>query len=284
MLETHLCPDNSFLTLTYSDQAMPKSGTGLGTLEPKHTQDWLKRLRSAWTLHIGNLEKLSGPTGTSTLKKNLRYYLVGEYGDETFRPHYHAALFGLPTCSRLGLPIRSGGCPCAICTLVRNTWGHGNTHVGTLEPASARYLAGYIEKKMTRSDDPRLGDRHPEFSRMSLRPGIGADMMDEVASTLLQFDIVDATQGDVPSSLRHGSRTLPLGRYLTRRLRTRVGKEANAPQETITQRAEEMRPLLEAAKHSETHLTLKAQVVHVNEAKALSQAAKVKIRKQRRTL
>lgn len=137
---------------------------------------------------------------------------------------------------------------------------------------------------MTRTDDPRLGDRHPEFSRMSLRPGIGADMMYEVASTLLQYDIVDTAQGDVPSSLRHGSRTMPLGRYLTRRLRTFVGKEANAPQETITQRAEEMRPLLEAAKRSKTHLTLKQQVVHVNEAKALSQAAKLKIRKQRRTL
>ena len=137
---------------------------------------------------------------------------------------------------------------------------------------------------MTRTDDPRLGDRHPEFSRMSLRPGIGADMMHEYASSLLQFDLVDAAQGDVPSSLRHGSRTLPLGRYLTRRLRTLVGKEANAPQETISARAEEMRPLFEASRRSSENPSFKRNLVEANTAKAMSQAARTKIHKQRKTL
>lgn len=265
-LEASLRGDNCFSTLTYTDQTLVRSQSGLPTLEPKHLQNFLKRLRSS-----------IAPT-------RIRFYAVGEYGDETFRPHYHAALFGFPTCTRLGLPIRAGGCRCVSCSMVRDAWTHGQIQLGTLEPASARYLAGYIEKKMTRSDDPRLADRHPEFSRMSLRPGIGADMMDEVASALMQFNLEDSAQGDVPSSLRHGKRTLPLGRYLTRRLRTRVGKEANAPQETISLRAQELLPLQLRARSDEKNPSLKAHIVLENTAKALSQAARHKIRKQRKTL
>jgi len=275
-LEASLKSDNTFCTLTYAPEAIPLSGSGLPTLEPTHLQTWLKLLRWRWK----NSTSIINDTAAST----LRYYAVGEYGDETQRPHYHVALFGFPTCTRLGFPIRKGGCPCPSCSMVRETWKRGQIHLGTLEPASARYLAGYIEKKMTRPDDPRLGDRHPEFSRMSLKPGIGADFMHEVASTLLQFDIVDSAQGDVPSSLRHGTRTLPLGRYLTRRLRTLVGKEANAPEATIEARAEEMRPLQQAARSSSSAPSLKHQVVEANKAKRLSQAAKLKLKKQRRTI
>lgn len=283
-LEASLKSDNAFCTLTYRDEALPRSGSGLSTLEPKHLQDWLKRLRTAFSSSVASSLGTHG-----TAMNRLRFYAVGEYGDETFRPHYHAALFGLPTCSRLGLPVRTGGCPCAYCDLVRTTWGHGQVHLGTLEPASARYLAGYIEKKMTRNDDPRLLDRHPEFSRMSLRPGIGADFMHEVASTVLQFDL-DAAQGDVPSSLRHGSRTLPLGRYLTRRLRTLTGKEANAPQETLQAREQEMRALYEDTRgdpkkiNPVAPLLFKETLVNQNAAKACSQAARWKIRKPRKRL
>lgn len=99
---------------------------------------------------------------------------------------------------------------------------------------------------MTSSDDPRLNGRHPEFCRMSLRPGIGADFMHEVASSVLEFDL-DKLQGDVPSSLRHGSRIMPLGRYLRRRLRKLVGKDESAPQSTLDEVAEELRPLRETA-------------------------------------
>lgn len=276
MLETALKTDNAFFTLTYRSEAMPLTGSGLPTLDPKHLQDWLKRLRWTWKNSTSLLKNTDAPT--------LRFYAVGEYGDETFRPHYHGALFGYPTCGRLGLPPRVGGCKCPACTMVRDTWGHGNILLGTLEPASARYVAGYIEKKMTRADDPRLGDRHPEFARMSLNPGIGANFMHEVASTLMQFNLEDTAQGDVPSSLRHGTRTLPLGRYLTRRLRNLVGKEANAPQETITARAEELRPLLETAKRSKENPSFKKTIVAANDAKALSQATRTKIRKQKRKL
>lgn len=85
---------------------------------------------------------------------------------------------------------------------------------------------------MTNSKDDRLGDRHPEFARMSLRPGLGANYLHDLASVLMEFDLVD-TQGDVPSSLRHGKRLMPLGRYLRRKLRTYIGMEEKAPQHVL---------------------------------------------------
>lgn len=242
MLEASLYKDNAFVTLTYRDESLPTvrassslSGPGPfpATLVPKHTQDWLKRFRKA-------IDPL-----------RVRFFLVGEYGETTQRPHYHAALFGFPTCSWGGTrPNRGGGLTCcASCAVIAQSWGLGAIMAGTLETNSAQYIAGYVTKKMTSADDFRLLGRHPEFSRQSNRPGIGADFMDEVASTLMQFDL-DTSQPDVPSALRHGSRVLPLGRYLRRRLRTRIGKEANAPETTLLEADEKVRELRQAAQET----------------------------------
>lgn len=217
--------DSAFVTLTYDDFHLP-----LGeSLVPKDAQDWLKRFRK------------------DIYPLKVRYYLVGEYGDESFRPHYHVALFGYPTC-RFGVSrySRSRLSCCDVCDRVRDTWSRGNVSLGTLEPHSAQYIAGYVTKKMTSVDDPRLGGRHPEFARMSLRPGLGYDALFELSSEILKLDLVDP-QGDVPSALRHGSRLLPLGRYLRRKLRSMVlGNEA-APASTLAQLEALVRPLYEAA-------------------------------------
>lgn len=139
--------------------------------------------------------------------------------------------------------------------------------VGTLTTESAGYIAGYVVKKMTASTDIRLNGRHPEFARMSLRPGIGADMMDEVASTLMTYGL--ETQADVPSALRHGNRVLPLGRYLRRRLRERIGKDPSAPQSTMDEIAEEMRPLREAASRDNADPRLKHRVLEKTKGKRI---------------
>lgn len=248
MLESLLHPVNSFVTLTYNDSSIPiQSATGLATLLPVHLQNFLKKLRK-------QLEP-----------SKIRFYAVGEYGDETFRPHYHLALFNFPTCARgntgAGMVRPSWAACCDNCRTIGNTWGHGNVLLGTLETSSAQYVAGYVTKKMTHRLDPRLLGREPEFARMSLRPGIGSDFMHEVASTLLQFNL-EKTRADVPSALEHGKgRKLPLGRYLQKKLRTLVGQNEAAPQETLDKVAAEMLPLRLAAKTSKTHPSLKSQVV-----------------------
>jgi len=206
LLEQKMHEASSFVTLTYDEDHLPEGGT----LVPKHAQDWLKRLRKA--LEPGS----------------LRFYLVGEYGDQTQRPHYHAALFGLPGCQNNYLSAyHRAHCNCGPCSVLRKSWGHGKTDCGTLNNDSASYLAGYVTKKMTAKNDPRLGGRHPEFARMSLRPGIGAPAIPSIADPLTTDAGVGflAREGDVPKNVLHGRKPKPLGRYLVKKLREHVGNE-----------------------------------------------------------
>lgn len=228
MLEALQYEHNAFVTLTYSDEAIPiGASSGVATLRPRDAQLWIKRFR----------EKIA------PLK--VRYYLTGEYGDATERPHYHAALFNYPVCrwGRSRYSQRKTRC-CDVCDTVADTWGLGHVLVGDLSLHSAAYVAGYVTKKLV-VGNPALGERFPAFARMSLRPGIGGDALWDVASTILAFDLDQ--RGDVPAGLRHASRELPLGRYLRRRLRKLVGKDEAAPAATIDQAREALRPLWEVA-------------------------------------
>lgn len=251
MLERALHSDSCFLSLTYNDNTLPltslPTGHAVASLEPQHLSLWLKRLRRA-------IEPL-----------RIRYYAVGEYGDESFRPHFHAVLFGFPTCMR-GRTLRRGlsmrpvweEC-CEHCRLIGNTWGKGDVDLGEVNKDSAQYAAGYTVKKMTRWDDPRLMGRHPEFARMSLRPGIGSDAMLELAEALKKSQLDKRL--DVPSSLRHGAKSLPLGRYLRGTLRELIGREKGAPQEVLNQLEDALYPLRLAARNSSENPSFKKQIL-----------------------
>lgn len=262
MLEAAQYDANAFVTLTYSDEYLPVDLS----VVPKHTQDWLKRLR--------------GRVAPST----FRYFLVGEYGDESQRPHYHAALFGFRSClaGQSQYSTRRVNC-CYWCDLVRDTWGNGNVYLGTLEDSSAGYMAGYVTKKMTSVDDPRLKGRHPEFGRMSLRPGIGFYAMWDMADALMRYEL-DISEEDVPSALRHGRKLLPLGRYLRRSVRLMVGKGPNAPQGVIDAMAKEVYPLRILARASSSSPSLSSHVVAAGDGKAARLEALSRIYKQRKRL
>jgi len=146
---------------------------------------------------------------------------------------------------------------------------------------TAQYTCGYVTKKMTAKDDYRLKGRHPEFARMSLRPGIGADAMWDVASSFMEFGLEDR-EADVPSALRHGQRLLPLGRYLQKRLRVMVGRDEKAPAEVLEKYKEELRPLREAA--FDNSLSLKSEIVRAADQAVLNMEARARIFKQRRKL
>jgi len=223
----------SFLTLTYTPEKEPKVASGLSsTLSPRDLQTFLKRFR-----------KRIAPT-------KVRYFAVGEYGEMSGRPHFHLAMFGWPACAHgrtRKLKPESRKC-CEACQVVKETWGHGHIMNAELNPETAQYVVGYVIKKMTSPDDGRLiAGQHAEFCRMSLRPGIGAGLVDDIASKVLQYDLEDPLTGDVPTALDHGRRRLPLGRYLTKRLRERTGRDAAAPQKKMEAMAKELQPLREFA-------------------------------------
>lgn len=238
--------DSSFLTLTYSEENLPEGGT----LVPKDAQDFLKRLRKAFS------------------PRALRFYLVGEYGDQTWRPHYHAALFGVS-------PLEE--------QIVAKAWGLGHVMLGDLSVQSASYVAGYVTKKMRKKLDPRLGNRHPEFARMSLRPGIGALAIETVAHALesgFGAELVQET-GDVPSGLKHGARMMPLGRYLRQKLRKQLGRSIETPFDSaaIQDYGASLRVVFKEALQAPENRskTLKQIIVDLNQQKRLNQQAKSKI-------
>lgn len=192
MLEYQKHQSAFFVTLTYDKEHLPCDGS----VSVQHAQRYLKRLR------------------TAIYPRKLRYYMVGEYGEVSKRPHYHLALFGEMTVQE-----------------ITSSWGQGHVHVGSLTPQSSAYLVSYVVKHLTKKGDVRLGGLHPEFARMSLKPGIGAGAMEDMGKALMEKGGLDyvVREGDVPGIFRTEGKRWPLGRYLSRKLREEIGMDASTP-------------------------------------------------------
>lgn len=248
---------NSFLTLTYDPERFDDTN-----LNPLHLQLFFKRLRKA----------------LAPLK--IRYFAVGEYGDQNCRAHYHAALFGVD----FNDPV--------VLDIVRTAWGMGHVMLAELNPSTAKYIAGYLNKKMLGNKDPRLEGRVPEFTRMSNRPGIGALAMVDVAASLLEVENgrYVALQEDVPTSLMMGSKPFPLGRYLRRKLREELGLPPGAPPELLNRWTEEMRSMLTDAFGPASHANpwsrerIRNFLVRESAGKVANMAARFKYFEPKRSL
>lgn len=177
------CHDqNSFITLTYNDDWLPRRPC---TLVPEHLQAFLKRLR----------ERVRSQTG-----KRIRFYACGEYGDENWRPHYHALIFGYEFPDKQ-LWKERGGVRSYVSRELEEIWGMGFCTVGEVTVESAAYTARYVMKKVGGDQsefyyselDPYTGELVPilpEFSRMSLKPGIGALWFEQFGADVFPEDFV----------------------------------------------------------------------------------------------
>lgn len=214
MLEAQQHEHSCFVTLTYRAEDYPSDGS----LRPRDVQLWLKRLRAA-------IEP-----------KQVRYYAVGEYGTRRGRAHYHVIVFGLSSYDR---------------GAIEGAWPYGSVHIGTLTEASASYVCSYICKGDTR---PRVDGRHPEFCRMSLKPGIGAVAADRMAAAIKgACDVATGEyyafpDGDVVSSFRWDGLHFPLGRYLRKRLRLALGS-ADAKEPRFTREVRKYKRFVDMSKH-----------------------------------
>lgn len=277
MLEAAQYGENCFLTLTYDDEHMPRLPDGRGNLEKRDLQNFMKHLRWKYAEEQKEM-RLNEP-------RRIRFYACGEYGETTQRPHFHLALFNIGSChyGNTRTQLQRRVC-CPRCDFFASAWQYkGRVFAGSLEIHSAQYLAGYVTKKMTMRDDPRLDGRNPEFGTMSLRPGIGHSAMHEVASQLMKFNL-DNSQADVPSALRHGSRLFPLGRYLRRSLRDLVGHEKEVPEAVKKEMEKEMLPVRMAARSSEEAPSLKQQIQKRDKGKIDRLIARHRIYKKRTTI
>lgn len=171
---------NVFITLTYSDTFVPIN-TGLN---PLHTQNFLKRLRKH---HEPNA---------------LRFFLCGEYGEETNRPHYHAILFGIDFADKKKHSTNERGDQRWTSEKLEKIWGMGRCELGTVTPQSAGYVARYCMKKINGELAPdHYQGKHPEFARMSRRPGIGKQHYDQYSNEIFHrgFIVNNGKQAKIPS-------------------------------------------------------------------------------------
>lgn len=142
---------------------------------------------------------------------------------------------------------------------------------------TARYVAGYVTKKWTAKDHPALQGRHPEFARMSNRPGIGA-MATALMAKRLNNTVGDWSTGDVPRTVRMDGKEYPLGRYLLNRLRREVGFTDQYIQEVkdVLSHAQSLEVLSLFLDQPDV-LTFKAAILKEGEGRLARQAALEKI-------
>nr|QJB19627.1 MAG: replication initiator protein [Microvirus sp.] len=137
--ENKHCFSAYFLTLTYSDE------NNDGILHKEHLQQFFQNLRNKYR----KVDKT----------KPIKYLAVGEYGEQTERPHYHAIVFNVPEIH----PVR-------IKQIIADAWGRGQIVVGSVTDQSINYTCKYIFKQKNWK-----GDKPKPFRIMSTRPAIGSD-------------------------------------------------------------------------------------------------------------
>lgn len=156
-----------FITLTYDDAHLP----GDQSLNKKHFQDFMKRLRKAFP-------------------QKLRYFHCGEYGEKLGRPHYHACIFNLDLPDKRLWKKTPGG-DLYVSEKLNDIWGQGYCVVGDVTFDSAAYVARYITKKITgEGAETHYQGRLPEYTTMSRRPGIGKGWLDKWQSDTYPSDTV----------------------------------------------------------------------------------------------
>lgn len=108
---------STFLTLTYTDDNLPSDNS-------VHPEDW-KHFKDRLRKNLGKFPK---------------YYMTAEYGTQSYRPHYHAMLFGLDWQKK------------KVYEAIEKAWSkHGKPlgyiSVSYLNPSRVRYCLKYMEKE-----------------------------------------------------------------------------------------------------------------------------------------
>uniref|UniRef100_A0AAU8B149 Replication initiator protein n=3 Tax=unclassified Microvirus TaxID=338099 RepID=A0AAU8B149_9VIRU len=197
MLELQYHQSAYFVTLTYNDEHVPVSyyddpETGEAfpslTLRKRDFQLFMKRLRKRFCKYgsrtVGELSLSSGIYSDS-----IRFFAAGEYGSETYRPHYHAILFGLEL-NDLILYKKSRGFSYYYSLSLQECWSEyvsgcylplGYVVVAPVTWETCAYVARYTMKKLTgpETDFYTQFNIEPPFSLMSRKPGIGRQWYDD---------------------------------------------------------------------------------------------------------
>nr|UXQ88040.1 MAG: replication initiation protein [Microvirus sp.] len=180
--ESQMHEQNAYVTLTYSDENLPP----YENLDHRDFQLFIKRFRAKYP------------------ERKIKYFMCGEYGDKTHRPHYHVIMFGYyppdPVYHRT-----ENGHRYYKSKELDAFWKNGFTDTSSVSYYSAGYVARYALKKQLPHE--QLQDRYTyhdhegtshirtfEYVRMSTGrakyDAIGASWFREYAAQTVMNDFV----------------------------------------------------------------------------------------------
>lgn len=170
--ECSLHADNCFLTLTYNNDNLPADHS----VSRREHQLFLKKLRKALA------------------PRKIRFFVSGEYGKLTMRPHYHYIIFNWYPDDAVFFKVDGKGTKLYRSKFLEKIWTKGFSSVGKVTYDTALYCAKYLQKAQFLDDVPQhlvecdgidfLINIKPPFVLMSNRPGIGYDAVYNHISSL----------------------------------------------------------------------------------------------------
>jgi len=182
LLEAKTHEENCFVTLTYDPENLPLDGK----ITKRDCQLFLKRLRRSYPDRIS-------------------YFLCGEYGSKTKRPHYHLILFGFPY---------------ADSRYLTKAWSKGFITCSPLTTSRASYVAKYTLKG---------SDSDATFSMMSGKPAIGKSFIPIIGKALRTLDVnfgsSERSPTKIPPAIRIGGKIYPLDSYMRKQLEIELGEK-----------------------------------------------------------
>ncbi len=158
-LELFSNPAATFVTLTYDEESCPVG------VEKKDVQRFIKRFR-----HLKRDYGIDIP--------KFKYFVCSEYGSTTYRPHYHAIIFGIDMmrCSAFApyvATVKIEGnrrYPVYSSPVLEKVWSNGFVSIDFVTPSTVRYVAKYLLKCDNDFDCDRF---YPNFHLYSRGIGTG---------------------------------------------------------------------------------------------------------------
>lgn len=143
-----------------------RNGDKIGYLSVGDAQRFIKRFRINLDRLVKSQIKIDKQNGIKTILSDadskVRYYLCGEYGETTLRPHFHGLFF-----------FNSEFAASHIAELISKSWSFGSTDTSFVAESNASYVAGYVNCTCN-LPQVLLHKRIRPFALFSKRPFIGS--------------------------------------------------------------------------------------------------------------
>jgi len=238
--EASLHEHNVFVTLTYDDGNLPPDNQ----LIPAHLQRFIKRLRRL-------ISRPGDDRIANDRTKSLRYLACGEYGEQYNRPHYHGILYNcaFTDAKRASTDLFESD-------TLNELWPFGGARIGEATASAATYVGQYALGKQGQGDHDRDGVyRQPPFLRMSLKPAIGMQWLEQYKTDLKQGYLVtqNGRKIGVPRYYRQKIKSIDCHQYEDMEVRQYVNRINNPTDRREPERLQAQEHIHEQQKRLNEH-------------------------------